>query len=501
MMREDPGFIPAEHMAEKQACLSRRRAKGRSGQTTSGLGQQVSYHGAHEGSVSNRKRREMRVHNLGTIAKEVFAAGVEAADPRRAVERSLAWTVDGRPQIAGEPLEPGSRLKVVAAGKAGVRMAEAVVGSLPLDLFAEAGFVVVDAAGFRQVDPFRVLVAGHPVPDAAGVSAAIAIREYLRGNREGDAVLVLLSGGASALLPAPAAGITLEDKVETTRRLLASGAPIQEINCVRKHLSTLKGGGMARLAAPARVESLILSDVVGDDLGTVASGPTAPDSTSFEDACGVLARHGLLAEVPGAVIERFEAGLRGEVEDTPIAGDPIFSRVLNRLVGSNAQSLEAGRARAQDLGFASYTASKALTGEARDAAAYLASVARREWRGQGSLAVLAGGETTVTLRGDGSGGRNQEMALAFALLAERSPLAGDWVFLSAGTDGRDGPTDAAGAVVDAGTLGRIRGAALDPEIELERNNSYPALRAADALFVTGPTGTNVADLQVLLLRA
>jgi hydroxypyruvate reductase len=443
----------------------------------------------------------MNVSELRARAVEAFDAGVRAADPRRGVVEHLELTAAGRPVIAGSVLEAGSDLRVVAFGKAGVSMARTVAEILPPEIFVGPGVVAVHAEGFAEIDRFRVFAAGHPVPDAVGVSAAAAVGEYLSDGRDGDAVLTLISGGGSALLPAPAPGISLQDKMETTRLLLASGAPIQEINCVRKHLSVLKGGGLARVASPARIESLILSDVIGDDLSSIASGPTAPDPTSFADAAEILERYGLLGAVPSAVARRLDDGLAGELPETPTAGDPLFDRVSNRLVGSNEQSLEAACEQIEDLGFVPHVVSRTLTGEARQAANRLAAEAKRRWTGEGSLAILAGGETTVTLRGDGRGGRNQEMALAFAMAAEELSLGGDWVFLSGGTDGRDGPTDAAGGLVDGGTLRRICEVGLEPGRELDRNNSHEALRAAGDLVITGATGTNVADLQIVLLRA
>jgi hydroxypyruvate reductase len=390
-------------------------------------------------------------------------------------------------------------LRIVAFGKAAVTMAEAAAEMVSVEDFPGPGVVAVNPENFAPQDRFRVFAAGHPVPDAVGVAAAEAVEEYLTDSQESDALLVLVSGGGSALLPAPAPGISLEDKMETTRLLLACGAPIQKVNCVRKHLSGLKGGGLARIASPARVESLILSDVIGDDLGSVASGPTVPDLTTFLDARDILQEHDLLGSVPAAVRRRIEQGVAGEIPETPTEQDPFFSRVANRLVGSNAQSLESARRSAESLGYRVHIASSELCGEARLAAAALHATARRQRSGPEPLAILAGGETTVTVRGKGTGGRNQEMALAFARVCQSEPLTGDWVFLSGGTDGRDGPTDAAGGVVDAGTVERIRRSGLDPVQELNRNNSNVALAASEDLLVTGPTGTNVADLQVLLL--
>lgn len=507
---ENLRFSPAQDVAEQQEGFAGIGLKGRLRESLPSVGQGFAYDGLHSGSVSNAIETGMSGGDIGdggpvealrAQTVEAFQAGIQAADPRQAVLASLRVTSTGRPLIGGEVLEAGANLRVLAFGKAAVTMAQATSEALSQADFVGHGIVAVNPEEFAEVDRFRVFAAGHPVPDAVGVAAAASVERYLVGSLDQDALLVLISGGGSALLTAPAPGLTLEDKIETTRLLLACGAPIQEINCVRKHLSTLKGGGLARLASPARIESLILSDVIGDDLSSIASGPTAPDPTSFRDAQDILVRYELVEVVPAAVLRRLDEGATGEIADTPTVGDPVFSRVENRLVGSNRQSVAAARDWANEHGFPVVIASNELLGEARDAAAELLAVAQQRWSGEGRLAILAGGETTVTLPGQGVGGRNQELALAFSLLCEADPLAGTWVFSSGGTDGRDGPTDAAGGLVDAGTAPRIRDSGLDPAVELDRHNSHVALAAADDLLVTGPTGTNVADLQVLLLVA
>jgi glycerate 2-kinase len=436
------------------------------------------------------------VARLRDDARRVFLAGVRAAAPRAAVEAAIRIGAEGRPLIAGRELEPGAVLRIVALGKAACSMAEAAARKLPEDIFPGPGIAVVNRENRRELPRFRVFATGHPLPDAAGVEAAREVAGYLRDAREGDGCLLLVSGGGSALLPAPAEGITLEDKLETTRLLLASGAGIHELNTVRKHISYLKGGGLARIAQPARLEALIVSDVIGDDLSTIASGPAAPDPTTFEEARRVVERRGLWQRIPAAVRRRIESGQRGELPETPKPGDPLFARARNTIVGGNRRSLEACAREAEAMGYAVRIASAELAGEARDAAKLLASAL--DDTPQEPHAVLAGGETTVTVRGGGRGGRNQEMALSFALERERRPAARPWAFLSGGTDGRDGPTDAAGGVVDPGTLDRGRKAGLDPEGCLLENDSHAFLAAAGDLLITGPTGTNVADLQVLL---
>ena len=376
-------------------------------------------------------------------------------------------------------------------------MAEAAVGVLPQELIRGPGVAVVNDENLRSVDGFVVLPAGHPVPDERGMQAATTIELLALRSREGEGLIVLISGGGSALIPSPADGLGLEDKSRTTSLLLGSGADIREVNTVRKHLSRLKGGQLAALAQPAAVESLILSDVIGDDVSFIASGPTAADPTTFADAKEILIRRGIWEDAPARVRRRIEAGVEGSVPETPKPGDPIFDRVENRIIGGNRMSLEAAAEKARSLGYEVEVLDYPLGGEASHAGALLASrAAGRPWGGR--RAILAGGETTVTLRGRGKGGRNQELALAFAIAAGIALSGRRWTFLSAGTDGRDGPTDAAGAIVEPGSLEAARRAGISPEMALAGNDSYTWHEAAGTLFITGGTGTNVADLQVYL---
>jgi hydroxypyruvate reductase len=438
-------------------------------------------------------------------ALRLFRAGVEAADPEKAVARSLQVTdasLSIRLDSGGWRTGRWRQVRVASFGKAACTMARAAARILPREILHVPGVAVTNYENVADVPHFDVVGAGHPLPDSNGVIGAKAVSRLIGDARPGELALVLISGGGSALLPYPSEGIPLADKVAATNLLLASGADIGEMNTVRKHLSRLKGGGLARLAARADLHALILSDVLGDDLSTIASGPTVPDPTTFADAKEAMERHGVWQKVPSTVREHIERGVSGQLEETPKPGDPVFERAGSTLIGSNAVSLQAMRKAAADAGFRVVIHDECLRGEAREAAegfvrAGLAAASAPG--GSRPVAVLAGGETTVTLRGKGRGGRNQEMALAFALAAERLKLSGDWVFLSGGTDGRDGPTDAAGGVVDPRTLTRIRDAGADPAALLEDNDSYRALTAAGDLLRTGATGTNVADLQVLLI--
>ncbi|MGY4707497.1 glycerate kinase type-2 family protein [Candidatus Bipolaricaulota sp. J31] len=436
--------------------------------------------------------------DLKDIARELIQAGIEAVRPRECVRRALS--------LEGEILRVGDRrydlreiehIYVVGFGKASAGMARAVEDILSARI---AKGLVITADGYRVATGIvEVREAGHPIPDGRGIAAAEELLSLVQEAGERDLVLILISGGGSALLTAPAEGISLEDLAATNALLLRCGATIQEINAVRKHLSRAKGGQLARLAQPARVVSLVLSDVVGDPLDSIASGPTVPDPTTFADAIGVLRRYGIWEKVPESVRRHLQRGASGMIPETPKPGDPCFSRVQNVIVGSGRHAAEAALKKGEELGFTGKILTTTLEGEAREVGKVLAAIAR-ELRAHGrplpppALLVLAG-ETTVTVRGGGKGGRNQELALSAALGID--DLAGV-VIASVGTDGRDGPTDAAGGIVDGGTARRIRDAGLDPEGLLRDNDSYRGLSAAGDLLVLGPTGTNVADLLLIL---
>ncbi len=443
-------------------------------------------------------------------AREMFSAGVAAADPGKAVRRALIYGPRGLSirlnPLAGTQSErnrPWPAVRLIAVGKAAMPMVAAACDVIPAERFTVQPIAVTNYENARSLAGVRGFSAGHPLPDANGIIAGKAVRDCVRDSVANELVLALISGGGSALLPLPAAGISLKEKTAATDVLLACGAKIHEINTVRKHLSQLKGGGLARLAAPADVHALVLSDVLGDDMSIIASGPTAPDPSTFAAAMDVFSRYDVWARVPTSIRSHLRNGRDGLLADTPKPGDPAFQCVVNTLVGSNRLSLNAIRGDAQAQGYRTQVLDDCLTGEARGAGLRFAraAAARFESNGAGErIALLAGGETTVTLTGAGLGGRNQEMALAFAVAAEQLNLPPNWVFLSAGTDGRDGPTDAAGGLVDPGTLRRIREAGGRPDRYLADNDAYHALQAAGDLLKTGATGTNVADLQILLLH-
>jgi len=387
-------------------------------------------------------------------ALAVFRAALEAADPGAAVRRSLH--LGGNILLARRrryPLNQFENVWVAGAGKASAVMAQAV--ERVLGSRVRGGLVNVKYGHLARLRRIELNQCGHPVPDAAGVRGALRIAEIARGAGERDLVICVISGGASALLPMPAPPVTLEEKQAVTKLLLACGASIHEINAVRKHLYLIKGGQLARLAYPAQVLALLLSDVIGDDLDVIGSGPTAPDASTFADAWAVLGKYGLGERIPAAVSERIERGVRGEIAETPKPGDPVFGRTTNLIVGSNRLAVDAAVRKARELGLRPLVLSTLIEGETRDVARMHAAIVR-EILASGRPAkppvcLISGGETTVTLRGNGLGGRNQEFVLAAAI-----DLAGSdgVVVLSGGTDGTDGPTDAAGAIADGATLRR-----------------------------------------------
>lgn len=429
--------------------------------------------------------------SLRRQALRIFRAAVKAAAPAEAVSRHLK--LRGGTLAAGRHryrLKDFANIYVIGAGKAGAQMALTVERMLGPRI--TAGLVNVQAGESAQLRRIQLNASGHPLPDRRGELGAARIAEMARLAGPGDLLVCLISGGASALLPLPAPPVTLAEKQEITRLLLHCGANIHEFNCVRKHISLVKGGGLARLAYPATVLTLILSDVIGDDLDVIGSGPTVADRTTFADARAVFDKYAIWDQVPPGVRERVSASAM----ETPKPGDPIFAKVSNVIVGSNRLAVDAAARQARALGFRTLVLSTTLEGEAREVARVFASVAQ-EIRATGRpvkppACVIAGGETTVTIHGTGLGGRNQEFTLAAAL-----DIAGlkNVLVLGAGTDGADGPTDAAGAMADGTTIARGH----DAVGMLANNDSYHFFEPLGDLIKTGPTGTNVADIQIVLV--
>jgi glycerate 2-kinase len=428
----------------------------------------------------------------------IFRAGLEAVDPREAVKRVL--------RIAGDNLWVGERsyrlkdfkrIVVVGAGKAGAPMAQAVEGVLGGRL--EKGLIVVKYGYTAQLERVRIVEGGHPIPDEAGQRGARELLEIVKGLGEADLILCLISGGGSALLPAPVEGVGLAEKQETTKILLASGATIHEINTIRKHLSRIKGGWLAKAAAPATMITLILSDAIGDDLDVIASGPTVGDRSTFADCTRVIEKYSLTSQIPPSVLNHLRAGEAGRAEETPKPDDPVFRKGFNLIVGSNMQCLEAAAHKAQGIGYQTLILSSLVEGETRDVATVHGAILKEILRSGRPLAppacIISGGETTVTIRGKGKGGRNQEFALACGI--EIAGWEGAAVF-SAGTDGTDGPTDAAGAFADWQMVERAQDMGLDPNAALQENDSYPFFERLGDLIITGPTNTNVMDVRILI---
>lgn len=384
---------------------------------------------------------------------------------------------------------------MLAVGKAAVPMSAAAEEKL--GRYITAGVAVTQARTPHRLRRVKLLLSSHPVPDERGLRAAMAIEHLLKGLSPDDLVVALVSGGASALLPAPCAGIRLDDKQVVTARLLASGAAIHEINMVRKHLSRFKGGGLARLCSQARVLVLALSDVVGDDMATIASGPFSPDPTTFRDALDVL--HRCRVAVPKAVRRHLEAGAAGRHAETPKPGDRVFRRVAVRIVGNNSVVLRAAAKKARRLGYRTQVIAKPLQGEARIVGPRLVRMLRRAAGTSRSrpLTILAGGETTVTIRGPGRGGRNLELAASAVAALARLPFP--VVLASVATDGLDGNSGAAGAIVDTSTLSRSRDLGLmAPRDYLARSDTAAFLEPLGDLVRTGPTGTNLLDVTIFI---
>jgi hydroxypyruvate reductase len=432
-------------------------------------------------------------------ARSIFEAGLAAADPMVLIPRHLR--VDGQILYAGQgvyDLTKCKHLYVIGAGKATAKMALAVEELLGQKI--TGGVVIVKRGHALPLRKLKIIEAGHPIPNQAGVDATETIVALLRRTLETDLILCLISGGASALLVSPSAGLSLEDKQEATQTLLKCGAKIQEINAIRKHISKVKGGRLAELAYPAAVVSLLLSDVVADSVDTIGSGPTAPDSSTFADCLSVIERYRVGTIIPDAVRHVLQKGATGEGAETPKSGNPVFAKVQNLIVGNNQSALRGAKERAEVLGYHTLVLSNSVEGEAKKVASDLAALAKDILAGRGRVeppaCIICGGETTVTVSGDGVGGRNQELALAAAV--EIDGIEGV-VALSGGTDGTDGLTDAAGAIVDGTTLERAREKGLDARDYLRRNDSYPLLRTVGDLLATGPTLTNVMDLQLLLV--
>lgn len=442
--------------------------------------------------------------DLKKDAMAIFKAGLAAVNPEKAVSKAVTRTgdvlkvVNGVKIVKKIDLKKINRIFLVGAGKGTAPMAKAIEKTLGARL--EKGIISVKTGHGLKLKKTSVLEAGHPVPDSGGVAAAKKVRTLLSNTEPGDLVFSLISGGGSALLPLPAQGLKLSEKQKVTKLLLECGATIHEVNGVRKHLSELKGGQMARLAMPAEVVNLMLSDVVGDDMDTIASGPFVPDRSTFEEAAVIFAKYKLMKKLPAAVRQHLKKGLTGQIPETPKKDDPAFTNVTNLIVGSNLICLKAAEAEAKKRGFTSLILSSTIEGETREVAGMHMAMAHEILASGHPLkppaCLISGGETTVTIHGKGKGGRNQEFALAAAVGLDGLD---DVLIMSAGTDGTDGPTDAAGAIVTGQTCAKAAKAGLNPTWHLASNDAYPFFEKLGDLVRTGPTLTNVMDIRLVLV--
>ena len=432
-------------------------------------------------------------------AVKIFQTGLKAVDPKASIHRYC--TLEGNFLVVGnQRYNTGNyeNIYVIGAGKAGAAMSSAIEEILGSRI--KGGMVNVKYGYLSRTATVTIHEAGHPVPDRNGVEGARKILELAHSAKENDLVICLLSGGGSALLPLPVEGLSLEEKQETTRLLLSCGATIHEINTVRKHISAVKGGKLAKAVYPAAFVSLILSDVVGDDLDTIASGPTVPDSTTFGQCIDVFRKYGIEEQIPKSIIKIVREGVAGRVPETPKPSDPVFKSSQTLIVGSNWECVQAACGEAATLGYKTLILSTLIEGETRDVAKVHAAIAKETLKTGNPIStpacILSGGETTVTIKGDGLGGRNMEFTLAAALELD------GWseiVVMSGGTDGTDGPTDAAGAIADGTTVERARGLGVQPQTFFRNNDSYHFFEKLDDLIKTGPTNTNVMDLRILLI--
>lgn len=434
------------------------------------------------------------------VLEQIFLKGLLAVDPERAVHNWVKRS-GSELRVADRTyaLDGFRKIILIGAGKGTAPMARAIEEIL--GKWLTEGFIVVKYGHGLLLEKTKVMEAGHPIPDGAGIEATRFLLARLEECTKEDLVLCAFSGGGSALLPYPSPPVSFSEKQETTRLLLQSGAGIDEINAVRKHLSKSKGGALAKAAYPAAVVSLILSDVIGDRLDVIASGPTVPDSSTFGECLEILKRYRLTERIPKSVFKYLKDGAKGVHPETPKVGDPVFRRVQNVIVGSNRAALVAAEKEAALLGYNTVILSSRIQGEAREVAQVLAAIGK-EIRESGHpvvapACILAGGETTVSIRGEGKGGRNQELALSAAIALDGWE---DIFLLSAGTDGTDGPTDAAGAFADGSTCLEARRAGLDPRNFLSRNDAYNFFNPLGGLLKTGPTRTNVMDLIFLLVQ-
>lgn len=444
-----------------------------------------------------------RPERLISHAKKILAAGISSVNAKTAVTRSCT-VKNGRLFIGktGLDLAIYDNIYVIGAGKATAAMAAAMEEILPDRI--DGGIISVKYGHTEPLSrietPIEIIEAGHPVPDDAGLLAAKKIMKLVSAAGKDDLVICLISGGGSALLVLPAEPITLAEKQEVIRQLLACGAAIDEINAIRKHISEIKGGQLARSVWPARLITLMVSDVVGNPMDVIASGPTAPDTSTFSGCLFIMEKYGLTKTFPQSVTNRINAGAAGKIPETPKPGNPVFEKIQNLIIASNFSALKTAKEMAESIGYNTIILSSSIEGDTSQAAGFHAAIAKEIRLSKNPVpppaCILSGGETTVKIKGSGLGGRNQEFALVAAQEIEGHE---DTVILSCGTDGTDGPTDAAGAIADGSTIRRASALGLDAGAYLADNDSYHFFEKTGDLVKTGPTGTNVMDLRIILM--
>jgi hydroxypyruvate reductase len=438
------------------------------------------------------------------MAKAVFLKALSAVDPSKILKDRIRIDRDhllikseGNSEKVFD-LKGVDKIFLVGTGKATSAMARAIE-----EIFDDRitrGIITTKYGHRLPLNKTEIIEAGHPLPDRKGYEGAKKIQRLLQESGPNDLVIFLLSGGGSALLPFPADQIDLKEKQEVTQFLLDCGADIKEINTIRKHISRIKGGWLAKWAYPSTVIGFILSDVVGDHLDVIGSGPTVPDPSTFEEAWEILKEYDLLNEIAPSIRRHLQAGRKGKVEETPKPGEDVFEKVYNSIIGSNIHALFAAKEQAAAFGFNTLILSSSIEGETREAARFHTSIAKEVISSGNPIpmpaCILSGGETTVTIKGKGLGGRNQEFVLAGALEISGFEKV---VLLSGGTDGTDGPTDATGAVADNATVQRAKSLGLDPNFYLDNNDAYPFFEKLGDLLITGPTHTNVMDVRIILV--
>ncbi len=438
------------------------------------------------------------------MAKAIFLKAVEAVDPFKRLKACvriekdrLCIKMDEYSEKAFD-LKTFNRIFLIGTGKASTSMAQAIE-----EIFGNRitkGVITTKYGHLLPLKKTAIIEANHPLPDQKGIEGSKKIQNLLKESGPEDLVIFLLSGGGSALLPLPADEITLEEKQKVTQLLLDCGADIKEINTIRKHISQIKGGWLAKLAYPSTVIGFILSDVVGDPLDVIASGPTVPDTSTFEETWEILKKYDLVEKIAPSIRRHLLLGKEAKIEETPKPGDLAFEKVQHILIGSNIIALRAAEREASSYGFNTLILSSSIVGETREAARFHAAIAKEVISSGNPVSrpacIITGGETTVTIKGHGLGGRNQEFALAGALEINGIEKV---VLLSGGTDGTDGPTDASGAIADHTTIRRAQAMGLDAKAYLENNDAYPFFKKLGDLLITGPTHTNVMDVRILLV--